>query len=31
MSSPPIREGPHEKGYMGALAQHVQLYGSVPP
>ena len=29
MSSPPIREGPHEKGYMAALAAHVQLYGSV--
>ena len=34
MSSPPVREGPHEKGYMAALAQHVKLYGSdrsVPP
>ena len=29
MSSPPIREGPHEKGYMAALAAHVKLYGSV--
>ena len=29
MSSPPVREGPHEKGYMAALAAHVQLYGSV--
>ncbi len=31
MSSPPVREGPHEKGYMSALAQHVKLYGSVRP
>ena len=29
MTSPPIREGPHEKGYMAALAAHVKLYGSV--
>ena len=29
MTSPPVREGPHEKGYMSALAQHVKLYGSV--
>ena len=29
MTSPPVREGPHEKGYMMALAQHVKLYGSV--
>ena len=29
MSSPPVREGPHEKGYMAALAAHVKLYGSV--